>query len=84
MSKLGAPIFDFDARAFGHEMKIPIFVIQGRDDHVVSFDAARDFVRDVRAPSKALIPIDGGHFALFTNPNEFVGALQGYVRPGAR
>ena len=65
-------------------MPVPFFVIQGRDDHVASFAPAQAYVDEVRAPAKAFIPIDGGHFALFTDPSEFVGALRKYVRPLAR
>ena len=84
MAKLGPAIFAFDARALGLEMPIPFFVIEGRDDHVVSVEAARAYVADVRAPAKAFVLIDGGHFALFTNPVAFIAALRRYVRPLAR
>jgi len=73
----------FDARKLGLNIPLPIFVIQGRDDHVVSFEAARAYMKEVRAPRKAFIPIAGGHYACFTNAAEFVGALRRYVRPFA-
>jgi pimeloyl-ACP methyl ester carboxylesterase len=82
--KIAPAILSFDARALGLDMPVPFFVIQGRDDHVASFAPAEAYVEEVRAPAKAFIPIDGGHFALFTDPGEFVGALQKYVRPLAR
>jgi fermentation-respiration switch protein FrsA (DUF1100 family) len=62
-------------------MPIPFFVIQGQDDHIVSFDAAKAYVDDLLAPKKAFIPIDGGHHACFTNAAAFVGALNKYVKP---
>ncbi len=74
----------FDARKLGLSFAVPIFVIQGRDDHVVSFEAARDYLAEVQAPRKAFVAIDGGHFACFTDPVEFVGALRSLARPLAR
>jgi len=81
MSKLNPALYSFDARTLGLEMPLPFFVIQGRDDHVVSFDVARSYVKEIRAPKKAFIPIDGGHFSCFTNPQEFVDALVKHVTP---
>ncbi len=84
MAKLGPPIFAFDARALGLDVPVPFFVIEGRDDHVVSVEAARAYLAEVRAPKKAFVLIDGGHFALFTDPDQFVAALLRYVGPLAR
>jgi pimeloyl-ACP methyl ester carboxylesterase len=82
--KLVPDILSFDARSLGLEMPVPFFVIQGRDDHVASFVPAEAYLEEIRAPAKAFVPIDGGHFALFTDPGEFVGALEKYARPLAR
>jgi pimeloyl-ACP methyl ester carboxylesterase len=79
--KLWRVITSFDARKLSLDMPIPFFVIQGRDDHVASFDAAKSYVDSIRAPAKAFVPIDGGHFACFTDPDQFVGALRKYVLP---
>ncbi len=81
LSKLSPLIFSFDIRKLGFDIPVPFFVVQGRDDHVVSFDAARAYVAEVRAPRKAFIPIAGGHYACFTDPTAFVEALRRYVRP---
>jgi hypothetical protein len=35
---------------------------------------------EIRAPRKALVAIDGGHFACFTNPGAFVTALKQNAR----
>jgi pimeloyl-ACP methyl ester carboxylesterase len=77
-----APIeYAFDARKLGLDIPIPYFVIQGRDDHIAPLEVARDYVAEVRAPKKALVPIDGGHWACFTNASAFVEALRRYVTP---
>jgi surfactin synthase thioesterase subunit len=65
----------------GTDFSLPIFVIQGKDDHVASFAAAEKYEGEIRAPRKALIPISGGHFACFTNPKELVEILRSKVRP---
>jgi pimeloyl-ACP methyl ester carboxylesterase len=79
--KLWPTIVNFDARTQFPEVPVPFFVIEGRDDHTVSVQAAKDYVEQVRAPLKAFVPIDGGHFACFTDPTEFVAALQKLVSP---
>ena len=79
--KLWPVITNFDARKLSLDLPIPFFVIQGRDDHVVSFDAAKSYIDSIRAPAKAFVPIDNGHFACFTDPDQFVGALRKYVLP---
>jgi pimeloyl-ACP methyl ester carboxylesterase len=77
-------IFGLDITRLGYDFALPMVVIQGRDDHVTSFEAARDWLEQVRAPAKAFVPIDGGHFACFTNPDGFVGALRQHVLPLVR
>ena len=79
--KLWPAIVNFDARKEFPEIPVPFFVIEGRDDHMVSFEAAKEYVEQVRAPIKAFVPIDGGHFACFTDPNQFIAALQARVMP---
>ena len=76
--KLWPAITSFDARRMS-DFHVPMYVIQGRDDHIVSFDAAKAWVDAVHAPAKAFAPIDGGHFACFTDAGEFVAALQRLV-----
>ncbi len=79
--KVWAEIGAFDARSQFGALPLPFFVIQGRDDHTVSYDAAQAYVAQVRAPVKAFIPIDGGHFACFTDPTEFLAAMRAHVMP---
>ena len=77
-----APVeYSLDARKLGLDFAIPFFVIQGRDDHIAPFEVAQAYVAEVRAPQKAFIPIEGGHWACFTNAKAFVKAMRQYVRP---
>lgn len=74
--KLFPTMMSFDARKLITEFTIPFFVLQGRDDHMVSFDDAKAYVADVRAPAKEFIPVDGGHFAIFTNSGQVLGVIR--------
>lgn len=78
---LGPDVLQFDAYEVGLDSAIPVIVIEGRDDHITPYEAAEEFVRDIRAPVKRFVPIDGGHFACFTNAEAFVSALTEYVVP---
>jgi pimeloyl-ACP methyl ester carboxylesterase len=80
LSKLMQAILDFDARADGYDVPVPYFVIQGSGDIRTPTVLASAFVDQVRAPAKGFTAIDGGHFACFTNPAGFLGALDSDVR----
>jgi pimeloyl-ACP methyl ester carboxylesterase len=81
---IGKEVMAFDARQSAMSLAVPYILIQGRDDHVTPTEAALAYGRDVRAPKKAVVPIEGGHFACFTNPSDFVAALRKYVLPLTR
>jgi pimeloyl-ACP methyl ester carboxylesterase len=76
LPKLLPAIFSFDAMTFAPVLQVPFFVIQGRDDHVTPAILAREFVSRVRAPRKAFTTMQGGHFACFTSPGEFITSLR--------
>jgi pimeloyl-ACP methyl ester carboxylesterase len=79
--KLAPVEYEFDARKLGLDIPIPYFVVQGRDDHIAPIEVAQAWFAELRAPKKAFIPIDGGHWACFTNATAFVAALDRHVRP---
>lgn len=79
LPKLWPSVIDFDASWAGYDLPVPFFVIQGRDDRRTSPEAARLFVDKVRAPAKGYTAIDGGHFACFTNPTEFLNTLHNNI-----
>jgi pimeloyl-ACP methyl ester carboxylesterase len=63
-------------------LKIPFFLIQGKEDMVTPTSVAVKYFNVVRAPEKKLILIEhAGHFALVTHREEFLAALVKYVRP---
>jgi pimeloyl-ACP methyl ester carboxylesterase len=78
---VGPTMINMDMRTLGLDIPVPFFIAQGRDDHITGFEPARLYAEDLRAPKKAFVPIEGGHYACFTNPRAFVGTLRDLVRP---
>lgn len=78
---LGEDVLAFDAYDTGVDVEIPVVVIQGKNDRVTPFDAAEQFLRGLRAPTKKFVAIQGGHFACYTNAEAFASALRQYVLP---
>ena len=65
-------------------LKVPFFVIQGKEDMVTPTSVAVKYFNVVKAPKKQLILIEhAGHFALVTHREEFLAALVKNVRPMA-
>jgi pimeloyl-ACP methyl ester carboxylesterase len=71
-----------DLPATARVLKVPFFVIQGREDMATPTSVAVKYFQVVKAPKKKLILIEhAGHFALVTHREEFLAALLKYVRP---
>jgi proline iminopeptidase len=63
-------------------LKVPFFVIQGKEDMATPTSVAVKYFNVVKAPRKKLILIKhAGHFALVTHRDEFLAALVKEVRP---
>lgn len=63
-------------------LKVPFFVIQGREDMATPTSVAVKYFNVVKAPRKKLIIIEhAGHFAIVTHRDEFLEALVKEVRP---
>jgi pimeloyl-ACP methyl ester carboxylesterase len=70
--------------ATANTLKVPFFVIQGKEDMATPTSVAVKYFKVVKAPQKKLILIEhAGHFALVTHREEFLAALVRYVRPVA-
>jgi len=69
------------AAALGGEFSVPVFVIQGAEDFTTPTSLARSFVTSIRAPRKAFVTIEGGHFAAFTKSDDFLAELVARVLP---
>ncbi|HZZ64873.1 MAG TPA: alpha/beta hydrolase [Candidatus Baltobacteraceae bacterium] len=73
----------FDARKHT-TFDLPVFVIQGKEDHIAGVEPAKAWLASVHAPAKAFVAIDGGHFACFTDPTEFMSAVRENTGPFIR
>jgi pimeloyl-ACP methyl ester carboxylesterase len=73
-----------EARALAGEFAVPVFVIQGAEDFTTPTSLARSFVDSIRAPAKAFITIEGGHFAVFMKSRAFLAELVPRVLPLTR
>jgi pimeloyl-ACP methyl ester carboxylesterase len=63
-------------------LKVPFFVIQGKEDMATPTSVAVQYFNVVKAPRKKLILIEhAGHFAFVTHREEFLAALVKHVRP---
>ncbi len=79
--KIGQETQSFDAMTSALDLKVPYILIQGREDRITPFAVAEEYFDKVQSNGKAFVPIEGGHYACFTNPEAFVGALNKRVRP---
>ena len=70
-----------DLPALGYAMPVPVFVIDGRDDHLAPPALAAPYVASIQAPRKDMVLIDGGHFAFMSNARGFLDVLRREVRP---
>jgi pimeloyl-ACP methyl ester carboxylesterase len=70
-----------DPRVLEGEFAVPIFVIQGAEDFTTPPSLARSLVDSIRAPHKAFVTIDGGHFAVFMQSAAFLEELMARVMP---
>ena len=79
--KLGKDVQAFDAMTSALDLAVPYILIQGREDRVTPSEVAKEYFDKVRSKGKAYVPLEGGHYACFTNADSFVVALRKYVRP---
>jgi pimeloyl-ACP methyl ester carboxylesterase len=72
----------YDARQLGTWFEVPYFLFQGETDVVTLTTLAEVYFAEVEAPTKGLALIkDAGHFAAFTQPEQFLTDLLTRVRP---
>jgi pimeloyl-ACP methyl ester carboxylesterase len=72
----------YDAWQEGTRFEIPFFIFQGENDVLTRPGLAKAYFDDVVAPVKGMALIrDAGHFAAFTQPEQFLNELVVRVRP---
>jgi pimeloyl-ACP methyl ester carboxylesterase len=81
---IGKEMQSFDAMTDVPDLALPYILIQGRADWLTPMVVAKDYFDTVRSKGKVFAPIDGGHFACFTNAGAFVAALRKHVVPLTR
>ena len=81
-AQLFEEIMAYDAQQLGTRFEVPFFIFQGESDVVTLTTLAEEYFADVEAPTKGLALIkDAGHFAAFTQPDQFLTELLSRVRP---
>lgn len=78
---IGREMAKFDAMRDVPGLAVPYILIQGREDRLTPTAVTKAYFDKVRSKGKTYVAIAGGHFACFTNPGEFVGALRQHVLP---
>jgi pimeloyl-ACP methyl ester carboxylesterase len=71
------------AETLAGDFAVPVFVVQGEEDFTTPTSLARTFVESIRAPRKAFVTIEGGHFAVFMHSEAFLAAIEKLVAAGA-
>ena len=72
----------FDARRLGTCFEVPFFLFQGERDVITLTSLAEVYFAEVEAPVKGMSLIkNAGHFAAFTQPEQFLSALLKHVLP---
>jgi pimeloyl-ACP methyl ester carboxylesterase len=72
----------YDARRLGTRFEIPFFLFQGESDVITLTSLATEYFTEVEAPAKELALIkDAGHFAAFSQPDQFLTELLTRVCP---
>ena len=72
-----------DLPGLGYGMPVPFFIIDGRDDHLAPPALAETYFAKIQAPRKAMVLIDGGHFAFMSSADAFLKVLDEDVPPAA-
>jgi pimeloyl-ACP methyl ester carboxylesterase len=76
------PALKVDLNALGPDFAIPMFVFEAPDDYITSPELAKAYVGTLNAPQKEFVMLPaGGHFAVFTHPQEFLKQMNSTVRP---
>lgn len=64
------------------DFAVPVFVIQGTEDHVTPLALVEEYLATVVAPRKELVRLPGGgHFAVWSHVDAFGAELRQRVRP---
>lgn len=81
-TQLFTQLMAHDIWRWSTRFEVPFFLFQGESDLFTPTTLAQEYFADVQAPIKksALIK-NAGHFAAFTQPDQFLAELLAHVRP---
>ncbi|HVU15817.1 MAG TPA: alpha/beta hydrolase [Candidatus Didemnitutus sp.] len=71
-----------DLAAAGTKFAVPMFLISGAEDFVTPWELAEEFCRQIEAPHKEFVRIEGeGHFFPFNAPEKLFAEIEQRVGP---
>lgn len=77
-----AEIMAYDARQMGSDFNLPFFLFQGERDVITLTGLAEAYFQEIAAPIKEMVLIrNAGHFAAFSQPEQFLDELLNRVYP---
>jgi pimeloyl-ACP methyl ester carboxylesterase len=81
MTGLASTVFSMDTPALGRKFALPVFLVQGAEDHITDATASKGYFDNIQAPIKRLTLIEGaGHFALTTHTERVGEAIREDLR----
>jgi pimeloyl-ACP methyl ester carboxylesterase len=81
---IDGPMFQRSLVSLGFEFSIPVLFIEGDEDYVTPIEPAEQYFKQIIAPHKEFVRINGGdHFIPFDRPDQFLAELVAHVRPFA-
>jgi pimeloyl-ACP methyl ester carboxylesterase len=81
MSGLSSTVFSMDLTSAGANFRLPVFLIEGREDHIAPPTLAQTYFDAITAPFKRMAYIEGaGHFAITTHTVQFAAVLREDIR----
>jgi pimeloyl-ACP methyl ester carboxylesterase len=69
------------SKDLGLEFAVPMFFFEGIEDFTTPTALAQQYLASIKAPRKEFVPINGGHFAVFMNSDQFLNELVARVSP---
>jgi len=76
------PLMTVNLNSLGPDFAIPMFVFEGPDDYITSPELAKAYLGTLNAPQREFVMLPaGGHFAVFTHPEDFLKEMNSRVRP---
>jgi pimeloyl-ACP methyl ester carboxylesterase len=81
-SRLFHSLMEFRADLYGWTFRIPMYFFQGSDDLQTPTELVKEFVRQIRAPRKALVSLEGGgHLVVRSMAEQFVREMVAQLKP---